>query len=68
MHYRFVMFYLETPFSLPSNVWDVKLKNFFNWTMTYRTDSDVFSPYGFVQPKTDTLDVDALQSIFDPDK
>ncbi|TRY79221.1 hypothetical protein TCAL_12521, partial [Tigriopus californicus] len=67
-HQKFVMFYLETPFSLPSNFWDAKLKKFFNWTMTYRTDSDVFSPYGSVRPKQEILDPEALQRHFDPDK
>ncbi|KAL7641310.1 UNVERIFIED_CONTAM: hypothetical protein RMT77_008448 [Armadillidium vulgare] len=26
-------------------------KNFFNWTMTYRTDSDVFVPFGKIQKR-----------------
>ena len=24
------------------------MNNFFNWTMTYRTDSDVYRPYGWL--------------------
>ncbi|XP_023026855.2 alpha-(1,3)-fucosyltransferase C [Leptinotarsa decemlineata] len=27
-------------------------KNFFNWTMTYRSDSDVIRPYGFFEAST----------------
>ena len=27
-----------------------KLKNFFNWTMTFRLDSDFPNPYGWVEP------------------
>lgn len=26
------------------------LRNFFNWTMTYRWDSDIVSPYGWIEP------------------
>ena len=32
-----------------------KLKGFFNWTMTYRRDSDFFMPYGWIGPKNWTL-------------
>ena len=32
-----------------------KLKGFFNWTMTYRRDSDFFMPYGWIDPKNWTL-------------
>ena len=28
-----------------------KLKGFFNWTMTYRRDSDFYTPYGWIIPK-----------------
>ena len=28
-----------------------KFKNYFNWTMTYRKDSDFYQPYGWVAPK-----------------
>ena len=28
-----------------------KLKGFFNWTMTYRRDSDFYVPYGWIIPK-----------------
>lgn len=29
------------------------MKNFFNWTMTYRWDSDMVAPYGYVKPLGD---------------
>ena len=28
-----------------------KLSGFFNWTMTYRRESDFYVPYGWVTPK-----------------
>ena len=43
---RFIMFELESP-----RFWKysfTKYNNFFNWTMTYRSDSDVPIPYGWV--------------------
>lgn len=33
---------MENPFFAGLTVYH----NFFNWTMTYRTDSDIFHPYG----------------------
>ena len=29
-----------------------RFSNFFNWTMTYRSDSDIPTPYGRVIPKS----------------
>lgn len=31
-------------------------KDLFNWTLSYRTDSDVFVPYGFLYPRSDPTD------------
>ena len=28
-----------------------RFDSFFNWTMTYRIDSDIFMPYGYIAPK-----------------
>ena len=46
---RYVMFLMESPkndgFPYP------KFANYFNWTMTFRRDSDFHRPYGWVQPK-----------------
>ncbi|KAK4022252.1 hypothetical protein OUZ56_007731 [Daphnia magna] len=47
-HQRYVFWSIE------SAAWrfiDTNLmKNFFNWTMTYRWDSDIVSPYGYIKP------------------
>ena len=43
-HYqRWVYFTSETP--LNSEYGTIPYNNFFNWTMTYRLDSDIFLPY-----------------------
>ena len=41
---RWIFFLLESPVNLRRN--PVSLKGLFNWTMTYRIDSDIFLPYG----------------------
>ena len=42
---------LESPALLSDFVQDYSIySNFFNWTMTYRRDSDVFVPYGLYMP------------------
>ena len=45
----YVMFQMESPNydGFPYQ----KFKNFFNWTMTYRRDSDFYRPYGWIAPK-----------------
>nr|CAD7198918.1 unnamed protein product [Timema douglasi] len=45
---NYVMFLLEPPGTYLSNLKD--LPNFFNWTMTYRHDSDIYRPYGYFRP------------------
>ncbi|XP_069690390.1 alpha-(1,3)-fucosyltransferase C-like [Periplaneta americana] len=48
-HQRYVFFTLESP---STNSYDLKPYNdFFNWTMTYRRDSDIWRPYGFLAEK-----------------
>ncbi|XP_069692392.1 alpha-(1,3)-fucosyltransferase C-like isoform X2 [Periplaneta americana] len=48
-HQRYVFFTLESP---ATNSYDLKPYNdFFNWTMTYRRDSDIWRPYGFLAEK-----------------
>ncbi len=48
---RYIMFTLETPLKMRHDVdYDI-LNGFFNWTMTYRMDSDVYAPYGQIVPK-----------------
>jgi len=46
---RFVYVNVESPMSYPSSGAGY-MNDFFNWTMTYRQDSDVPRPYGFFQP------------------
>ncbi len=40
--------------SMESAAWRIHsvapMAEFFNWTMTYRWDSDVVAPYGYVRP------------------
>ena len=45
---RYVMFLMESPKNdgFPYE----KFNNFFNWTMTFRLDSDFPNPYGWVEP------------------
>jgi len=52
-HQRYVFWTIEPPglFSY-LKLWDDSA-NFFNWTLTYRWDSDIISPYGFTRRKTD---------------
>ncbi len=46
---RYVMFLMESP--QHDGFKYSKFKNFFNWTMTYRLDSDIPHPYGRVVEK-----------------
>lgn len=41
-HQRYVYFSMESPLNRPANA---KFDGFFNWTMTYRADSDILTPY-----------------------
>ena len=47
---RYVMFFVESPENYKYD-YD-RFSNFFNWTMTYRMDSDIQAPYGRVIPKS----------------
>lgn len=40
---RWIYFTSETPLNSATDA--IPFNNFFNWTMTYRTDSDIFLPY-----------------------
>ena len=46
---KYVMFLMESP--LNDNFPYEKFRNFFNWTMTFRRDSDFYRPYGWIAPK-----------------
>ena len=43
------MFFMESPQHWRADF--SRFNNFFNWTMTYRLDSDISIPYGWVLPK-----------------
>ena len=48
VHQRYVFWSLESP---QYNMQDMEpLNGLFNWTMTYRWDSDIVQPYGWVEP------------------
>ena len=54
-HQKYVMFLMESPKNdgFPYEKFD----NFFNWTMTFRLDSDFPNPYGWVEPINNPLSV-----------
>ncbi|XP_063226970.1 alpha-(1,3)-fucosyltransferase C-like [Bacillus rossius redtenbacheri] len=47
-HQRYVFFLMEAPGVYLSDL--RQFRDFFNWTMSYRADSDVFRPYGELEP------------------
>ena len=58
-HQRFVFFEMESPVNTdPLPMFDERTRfGFFNWTMTYRLDSDIVNrdSYGFIVPRRRTL-------------
>ena len=57
-HQRFVYMNMESPLSYDGSHHQTISSfppNFFNWTMTYRHDSDIPRPYGFFQPRRPTI-------------
>lgn len=58
---RYIFFSLESPyhtdFSLPN------ASNFFNWTMTYRRDSDVHFPYSLITKSKTNYVLPSLEAI-----
>jgi hypothetical protein len=44
---RYVMYVMENPLMWPMSE---NFNNYFNWTMTYRLDSDFTRAYGWVRP------------------
>ena len=49
----YVMFLMESPLNSQSFANGQSFKGIFNWTMTYRRDSTIKSPYGWVVPIND---------------
>ncbi len=47
---RYVMVLAEPPPRLRDSLYR-RLRGFFNWTMTYRSDSDLPHPYGWIEPR-----------------
>ena len=48
-HIRFVAFILESPVMMHFDRFE-EFSDFFNWTMSYRQDSDIVAPYGIIKP------------------
>jgi alpha-1,3-fucosyltransferase len=55
-HQRFVFFMMESPAFFIHNFDNATYSNFFNWTMTYRWESDIPRPYGWFSPKAKPRD------------
>ena len=50
---RFIFFAQESPSSMVQSLPDIiSMRNYFNWTMTYRTNSDIPFLYGRIEPET----------------
>ena len=61
---NYLMFLNESPmFSFLNSKSFQKFKHYFNWTMTYRKDSDFYQPYGWIAPKNWTwhYPIDSVQ-------
>jgi len=48
---RYVFFLMESPLNDGLNYTNKRFHDFFNWTMTYRMDSDIPRPYGWFSEK-----------------
>jgi len=48
-HQRYVFWSIESAAWRSTDDTNV-MRNFFNWTMTYRWDSDIVTPYGWIEP------------------
>lgn len=55
-HQRFILLTQEAPPSLRYYNFE-SFRNYFNWTMTYRMDSDIPMPYGRILPKSKDSEV-----------
>ncbi|EFA05857.2 alpha-(1,3)-fucosyltransferase C-like [Tribolium castaneum] len=51
----------ESPVNTPSFIKD--FNNFYNWTMTYRLDSDILRPYGFLIKKKTDYELPTVEEI-----
>ncbi|XP_013415794.1 alpha-(1,3)-fucosyltransferase C [Lingula anatina] len=61
-HQRWVMWTHESPcYSPPPGPNWGGLENKFNWTLTYRKDSDIFSPYGYIVKRDPPLNRDFVE-------
>jgi alpha-1,3-fucosyltransferase len=50
-HQRFIFFAQESPASMRESLPDIfSMRNYFNWTMSYRSNSDIQFLYGRIQP------------------
>ncbi len=49
-HQRYVGWIMESPAWQEYMLDHSTMANYFNWTMTYRWDSDIVRPYGYIKP------------------
>lgn len=52
---------MESPDNTPIS--SETFQNFYNWTMTYRLDSDILRPYGFVEKKKTNYRMPTIEEI-----
>ncbi|XP_032785857.2 alpha-(1,3)-fucosyltransferase C isoform X2 [Daphnia magna] len=63
---RWIFFLQESPHHTPNILYD--LNNIFNWTMTYRTDSDIYMPYPVLEPTAgSSFEFQIWNKTFEPD-
>ena len=63
--FRFIMFLMESPQSTHFKDFG-DFRSFFNWTMTYRRDSDIVAGYGQIRTIKPTFDISKVQQPFTP--
>lgn len=63
--FRFIMFLMESPLSTHFKAF-TEFRSFFNWTMTYRRDSDIVASYGRIQPIVPGFQIASVPKPFIP--
>jgi hypothetical protein len=60
-HQRWVFLMFESPTNSWTNI--SQLNNVFDWTMTYRSDSDIAINYGRLIPSTEYSTIDLEENV-----
>ncbi|KRX77732.1 Alpha-(1,3)-fucosyltransferase C [Trichinella sp. T6] len=60
---HFVFFLMETPYYKSLEAFDKLKRNFYTLTMTYRTDSDIYSPFGYFKRRKNPIEIDREQLL-----